>query len=587
MFQSMNFRTYPVWGMLLILVLLPGTTSAQGALQRIPENTLGFALVQNLAEASEKFEQLLEPFVGVFPAPLAFAKIVTGMGAGLDVSGDLVIGLLPGKGPEAAIEPLVLLPISNYKLFAASVNADASGDLCRITVLGEDILVAQNGSCAMLMNVEHRGTMEALIGLPPESVTALEPLATWLPKQDVVFVLMPTGIQRLSNWKPPVTGRFEIGYEHPRSGSTLSQLRSLFWGPETGRWLRNHVELVALGVSVDELSNVYLGEQLVLKKKNSPLAHLAPPAIGQPSAKLGLSSKPCVFTAGGPVGPGWGKQLASFLLESEQKKGNEQGLKENAFDPHGKELRAYQLLLQDIRALSVVMLTGETGEPLMGNFLGIATVPDVSKYLDSLPQVIDTWNEITQQSTSDIQPDFTLTSEKIAGKRRCEIVVDIGSALQDPNVPIINWMLEAMLGLEGKLRMQFAEVDATTFVFGLATQQQMTELLTTVQQNKSTTLHNPEFQATLDLLQPTSLWRALVSPQGCLRWTSRFYNEYLVLLSNQEMTLPPLPDSPPFGLTVHCSARRWECELVCPAATWVVLGKYLARIFHPSRSEGF
>ncbi len=237
--------------------------------------------------------------------------------------------------------------------------------------------------------------------------------------------------------------------------------------------------------------------------------------------------------------------------------------------------RAYQLLFEDIRSCSVVMLTGEKGEPLVGNFLGIATVPDVPEYFDALPQVIATWNEMTEQSTSDMKYEVELTTEEIAGKLHCEFVIDYGSAIRDPNVPVINWMLEATLGLEGIFRFQLAQVDKTTFLFGVATQEQMSELLTATQQKTTIKPQNAAMQATLNLLKPNTPWIALVSPQGCLRWTSRFCNEYWVLLSEQEVTLPDMPDSPPVGLTAEWHDRRWECEIVCPAATWKTVGQYL------------
>ncbi len=572
--RTLAQRIHAVLAILLLFVLLPVVANAQEVLQRIPKNSLGFAIVQNLAEASEKFDQLLEPLDATFPAPLAFAKLVTGLGAGLDMSGELVIALLPGDGPKVPSQPMVLLPITGYEEFAASINAAASGEICRVTLLGEDILVARDGEFALLMNVEHRETMEKFLAHAAEPVAALSPLANWLPKQDVALVLMANGMEQLGQWKRPLTRPRRTEFGIAEKFSILSQLLSVVSTTETFDWLHRNVELAAIGVSVDEKSNVRLDEQFVLRK-SSPLASLTAGFIERQTAKLGLSNKPYVFAAGGPVAPGWGNQLATFLCQPEQEYAADNPLQKTASGLRDKEERAYQLLFESIRTCSVVMLTGEKGEPLVGNCMGIATVPNVSKYFESLPQVIETWNELIQQSTSDIKPDIELITEEIAGKRHCEIVVDIASAARDSNVPLFNWMLEAAFGLGGKLRIQFAEVHPTTFVFGLATEEQMAELLKASQKNADAAPQRPAMQTTLELLKPAVRWKALVSPQGCLRWTSRFYNEFLVLLSDQEVTIPDMPDCPPIGLTVDCSGRRWECELICPAATWEILAKYL------------
>ncbi len=566
--------SYSAVSLLLLLVLPPVSAGAADAWQRIPENSLGFAVVQNLAQSSEKFEQLLDRIDAIFPEPLAFAKAVTGLESGLDVSGNLVIAILPGNEPEASTQPLVLLPIANYKKFASSIHADESGAICRITLLGEDILVAQSGTYAMLMNLEHRDSMEVLVAQTPKAVEALAPLAEWIAKQDIFLALLPTGIEALKNRQRRSARRPNIDDMPDEERSSLSQLLSFVSRPEISQWLSSQVELVALGIAVDDRLNVRLSEQLIFKE-NSLLANLAPIAMPTQDARLGLSDKPIVFAAGGPVDAGWGKQLATFLCQGEQGKTRRRSKTKVSADLRSQEEHAYRLLLEGIQACSVVMLTGEKGEPLVGNFLGIAEVPDVSKYLKSLPEVVEIWGELAQQSVDDFKPSYTFATEEIEGKQHCEIVVDIASTARDPNVPMINWMLEAAFGPEGKLSIRLAEVDPTTFAFGFATQQQMDEFLAATRQNKTISPRSPEARVTLDLLKPTSPWKALISPQGCVRWTSRLLNEYWVLLSGNEVTIPAVPDSPPIGLTLDWSDHRCDFEIVCPVATWETLGKYI------------
>ncbi len=569
-------RLNPLWGVMLAVFVLPLSVVGQEVLQQIPKEALGFVLVQNLTEASDKFEELLEPFQVTFPAPLTFARSVSGLDAGLDESGDLVIALLPGEGRDTPVQPMVLVPISDYQEFATSINADASGKICRVTLLGEEILVAENGSHAMLMNIENRQAMEKLLAPAVRANTALSPLAEWLAKQEVTFVLMANGIEAISNKKQrplrPLIWEKQKGFWAERT--LFRQMLSIFSRPETRSWLHSNVELAAIGAAVDEHSSLRLGEQLVLKP-GSPFAKLASGTTRPLPAKLGLSNKPAVFVAGGPVAAGCGKQLAALLRQMEQTETATNGFENVKPALWEKEEQAYRLLLEDIDSCSVMMLTGEKDEPLIGNFLGVATVPNVSKYFRSLPQVVETWNEVTQQSTGEVKPGFELTTQKVDGKQQCEIIVDIGSTARDPNVPIINWMLEATLGVEGKLHVRFAEVNLTTFVFGFATEEQMAELLNTNQKNKAVAPQSPLLQGTLPLLQPTSSWKALISPQGCLRWASRAYGEFIVLFNNNEIIFPEMPDSPPIGVTVDWNQRHWECEIVCPAATWDTLAKYL------------
>jgi len=567
---------------LLLAIQVSIPTLANDALQRIPENALGFAVVRNLAETSGKVDQLLQPFDVTFPSPLTLAKVVTGLDEGLDLSGQLVIAVLPGAGPQADLEPMVLLPVLNYAEFATSINADTSGEICRITLLGEDVLVAQDGPYAMLMNVEHHQTMQELVAFQAEPVTALTPLTAWLPDKDIALVLMPSGVEQISHWKMKRSRRFGLGNEFGRSRFMFSELLSPVWRPATRRWFLSNIDIAAIGITVDSLSNVRLSQQLILKA-NSPFAQIAPQELQPQVAKLGLSQSPFVFTAGGSVAPGWGKQLATYWRKVEQEQIAENGLENIPPELWEKEEQAFRFLLEDIRSCSVMMLPGTQGEPLLGNFFGIATVPDVAKYFESLPAVVDTWNEITELSTSEDKLVVELNPLKLTGetgteKAGYEFVVDIASNVRDPNVPLLNFMYESALGPAGKLRVQLVGVDQTTFVFGLATRRQLAELLKVAPLDESTVPQSPTAQATVKLLQPSAQWKMLISPHGCRGWASRVANELLALLTNQEIEIPPISDSPAIGMTVNWIDRQWECEVLCPAETWEHLANYLGTV---------
>ncbi|MGI9427906.1 MAG: hypothetical protein ACR2NM_04570 [Bythopirellula sp.] len=558
---------------LLVVAEFCSPVVANEVLQRIPANALGFFVVRNVADCSEKCEQLAKPFNMTFPAPLPFAKLVTGLGAGLDVSGDLVIAHLPGATPNASSIPLVLLPVENYIDFAASIHADPSGDICRITLLGEDILAGQHGAHAMLMNVEDEPTMERVLALGPRSVAALSPLNAWIEQQDAALILMAPGVEQLSQWRPASARQSRLAYDFTLQPSFATQLFASISGPVARGWLRRHVELAAIGISVDDKNTVQVGEQLLLKE-NSPLAKLAPQSVQQPAAMLGLSDKSCVVAAGGPLAPGWGKQLARYLRQLEEAQAAQTGLEKVSSEQWDDEEQAFRLLLENVRSCSAVMLPGDKGEPLMGNFFGVATVDDVDQYLASLTEVVKTWNDLNKLSTDEPQPEIELVDRKIAGHQAYEIVLDIGTAMADPNVPLIQWMLEVTVGGDGKLRTKLLQVDQETFVFGIATDEQLQVLLQRLEQNQATAPPLAEVQTTLQLMEPAAPWKMLIQPQGGLKWIKRVVNEYLVLLEHGGMSLPPMPNSPPLGLTINWSGRRLACDLVCPADTWQTLAKY-------------
>ncbi len=588
MLKTISADRFPVAVAFLAFAFLTNPLFASDALQRIPENALGFVVVRNLEQTSAKVDRLLKQLHITFPAPLAFAKIVTGVESGLDQTGDLVVTLMPGARSGAPIEPMVLLPVSDYAEFAASIHGDTSGDVCRVTLVGEDLLIAQDGRFAMVMNVEHRQTLEHLVGLKAQPIPQLRPITTWLNTNDVSLVLMPSGMEVLGEWKEKRLRRRKEDFDLaqvPRVQRS-NNFTDLF-GHRIGHWLSETVELAAFGIVVDDQQNIRLSQKF-FPKTNLRDSALAAEVGTQPSALLGKLSESFVFAGGGPVAPGWGSWFATFLLEHEQENLVESGLENITPELWKREAEAYRSLFADIRSCSVVMLPGQKGDPLLGNFLGIATVPKVSTYFDRLPQVVETWNEFSKQTTIDVRPEFELKrrvlgGKVLGGKACCEIIIDVATTAQDPNVPIINWLLEAMLGRDGKIEILMVEIDETNFAFGFATDEQITQLLSDQEQTESPApqspgIEAPDREATLKLLQADAAWRIIVSPQGCTFWTTRVVNEFMVHLGWEAIELPAMPASPPVGLSVGLVDGRWESELICPAETFSIVANYLEAI---------
>ena len=355
------------WSLIALLTVLVELGSAGDALQRIPENVQGFVYVRDLADASGKVEQLLEAIDVTFPAPLALGKLVTGLDEGLETSGNLVVALLSGETSQAPLQPLVLLPVSDYEAFANSINADTSGEICRAALRGEDILVARDGDYALLMNVEHRATMEELVALPPEPLPELTPIASWLPRQDVAVVLTRQGIVRLKTWKPQPNRRSAFGLDPYSSPSVLEQALAMISVPETVGWLSSNVEVAALGATVDRDSNLRFDHKLLLQR-HSPLANVAWTDGERRTSQLGLSDEPSVFAASGSLAPNWGQSLARRLSLTGQPMTAKGANAETVAKLRTENEAAYRLLLDKIDSVSVVMLHGEKGEPLLSNF---------------------------------------------------------------------------------------------------------------------------------------------------------------------------------------------------------------------------
>lgn len=563
--------------LVLLLVAVSPSFAADDALQRVPEDAWGFLVVNDLEAVNHKLDRVFRSLEIAFPSPLTFAKLVTGINDGLNTSGRLVVALLPSDGARDDPKPLVLLPIRDYQQFARSINADESGEVCRITLSGEEVLVAQDGEFAILMNVEHRQTMEDLLVLAPEPVPALAPLSKWIEEQDLAVVILPAGVQQMSRYQPQPTRPFGMGFDVIGRPSFTSQVLSSAIGAETRTWLRSHADVLATGVAVEPSLDLRISQQLLLKPTSS-LARLKPEDLQPEAAKLSLMDDEFVVSAGGPVAPGWGNVLATLVRQSEQRSAAQNGLENLSPEMWQREEDAYRALFGDVTGCSAILLPGMKGEPLVSNFLGVATVSSVEKYFARLPKVVETWSEITEQSTIDVKPEYELNDFNGAGLSGKEIVIDVATAARDPNVPILNWMIESLLGPDGKLRARLVKLNETTFVFGLATQDQLAEAVQLIRDGKANSTFDSDSQQTLKMMSASAPWKLLLRPAGCVEWTTRFFNDFLATLSGQELDIPLIDLSPPLGCTVENNGSRWQCELFCPAGTLKAIGSYLPEV---------
>ncbi|HEX6962217.1 MAG TPA: hypothetical protein VF175_10150, partial [Lacipirellula sp.] len=233
---------------------------AEAILDRLPADTIGFAHVRNLAAASAKIERVARIFQEVsptsIPAPLDMIKAATGLGAGIDEQGDALLALLPGEQGAADPRLLLLVAISDYAAFAQSISGDATGEISRVTIAGEEVLAAKVGGFAALMNVEHRDELESLIAAEPsKNAAGVEPLREWLATTDVAVVLTPSGLKALADLgKSDAARQRGLAAQTPQGLQSLQDMLQFY--EQMLQFLGAEVECIAAGLSIDDDANV-------------------------------------------------------------------------------------------------------------------------------------------------------------------------------------------------------------------------------------------------------------------------------------------------------------------------------------------
>lgn len=566
----------------LAALLLLGSAQklqAENVLDYLPEDALGFVLVHNLEEADKKCDQLVRIFELSLPAPLTFAKRLTGLGEGLDLKGDLLVSLIPGSDASSSPEPLVLLPVADYEKFAVSVHGDPSGEVCRVVIAGEDVLVARHGPYAMIMNVDNRETLTLLIGLEADSVDRLEPWTAWLDDNVATVAVMPPGVKKLLKLSHQGLAAqrqsFDEEFDDPEFSEVLMEMhQGIVFYQTLLDLVGTKVEMLGLGVSIDEASNVRLGWRCLLEDDLQSSAALNTP-MNAPLA--GYPDQPFVLAGGGTLDGTWMEALAKLSVRLMRQMPDIFGYGEFQ-DEHWQELEAtYRDLMKTVHSVSVLMLPGETGEPLFSNLFGIEKVDNAAQYLQDSKHAVETWNRLDTLSTSDIHFQYEIRELKVGGAEACELVADVAAAARDPNVPMFNWMLEAMFGEEGKLRTLLVAADEKTVVYGMADEKRMTQVIEQVKKQEMGLQNSPQIQTTHKLLSPAAAWKFYVSPQGCVAWVKRIMDELFGQIVQQTTDIPEFGSGPPVGISLHCHGKQAELDVVWPVEGLQALADYVKK----------
>ncbi len=564
-------------GLLFLIVAFSHThvLGAEKVFDYVPEDALGCVAFRNLEALDAKVQKFSELFEMPMPALLAFIQITTGFGEGFNTQGDVLLALLPGETLTSMPIPFVLIPVTDYAKFSESISGDQSGEICRVTIAGEDVLLAQKGTYAMLMNIENEETFVHLLQAAPAPVAALKPLDPWLVKNDVTITILPSGAKIL----------FELGnqglVEANKVSATQDENAEIFGSMQSVMafyqsvldFVSQEVEMASWGLSIDGEQNICLSKRVTLNKK-SRISQAGAIRVDQSPIFSGFADQPFVVAGGGPIPENWATGLAKASSNMIRSMKAFYGLEDLSEDSWKDLEQSYTTMMQGLDSATMIMLPGEEKDPLFSNFYSVAGASNAEEYLDAYQEAAKTYSRIMSQSTH-FNMEYVVEPKEIAGKPGCELSIDIASMMQDPNVPQFNWMLESMFGEDGKLHYFIVAADRKNLAISMGDPEKTTPLLADIENGETGLSRNKEVQMTMEHLPSTAPWKLLISPAGCVTWAERFANELLSNLTGQTMDFPEFPNSPPLGASLQIVDARIEGDLVWPAETLQALADYI------------
>ena len=563
-YVSTRYRT-PLTAMIVAIVIcvtvLPPRASADEILDYLPEDALGFLLIRDLQQASAKFDQMAQTVGITTPSMLVFLKHATGITQGLDENGNVLLLLIPGSHKKDPPEPVALLPASDYARLSEAVDGDPSGGICSVTIAGEEVLLAKMGNYALLMNMEHRETLEIILGLDPEPVELLKPWSDWLQNNDVALVMMPEGKKWLVE----------------NGSQLLDQRQSVRPGGAISRYLRSYplltklastllqvtddqLEAGAFGLKIDDDQNLVLGKRFLFERGHPSKSEES--LIGP---LTGAADEDFVIAGGIRIPPGLTDSLVQIrlrMMRENPELWQLQGLPEAAWDKFNDATAA---VLKPVRSVSGHFLPGKPDDALLSNLFTICQTDDTEYLLELIKAQTEVWNETMGQTSSDIKLSFEIVEKEFAGCPALELSLDVVAAAKAEDVPQFKFMMDAFLGDGGTLRIRYVCVDDNLMITAIADQESLEAAIERLKQQERGLDDSQMVAETAKLMPSNADGSFYLSLQGIAKWITRLQNASVPLGGGQPTPID-LPASPPIGIAIRFPERQLSVDVIWPAA---------------------
>lgn len=559
---------------------------AEGILDQLPSDATGFVAVHKLATANEKIERVLAIFQnlapGPMPGPLSLVKAATGVGPGVDEQGDALLALLPGEQSPFPPRPLLLLPVTDYAEFAGSLGGDATGEICRVTLAGEEILLAKRDSYAALMNVEHRIHLEKFLTTKPQSPTELAPMEEWLATTDVAAGLTRVGVERLTalgkEGLAQVESQVERDAADPGSERMVRQVQeSIRIYEQVLEFFGAKVQAGVVGLSIDEATNVRIAKRILFAPADdgSSIRGMTPLASSPLSS---YASESFVVTGGGPLSPTFGAAMARAARQMLEQLPSGTGYEGFDSEDWDKLEESYRESLTGVQSMGVVLYPGEKDDGLLSNYYGVVKVDDAKAYLARYRNSLEINNELMGRAESDLSMVYEIAELEIDGKPALEATADVAAAATDPNVPMVAPLMKAMFGPDGKMRLYVVAADDRTVLMGVAPKERVAEAATFAISGKSGLESRYSVTQTTALLDPKAPWTLLASPQGAVAWGARWVSLFYAQFGAGAPEFPSFPETPPVGFAVNIVDDQLHAEMVWPVETLKEIAVYIGKV---------
>jgi hypothetical protein len=552
----------------LLFLLLFWTASARAEeqiLKLVPEQALGFAVVNRPADADAKLQQLGRQLNLPIPSLLARLQGPDGLREGIEKNRPIALLVLPPKDETSPPAPILLIPVSDYAKFLEPFKAEsAEAGVTKIELWGSTSVVRNIGGYAAITELLNR---EALEGLKPagEVPAALASWRTWLAEKDAAAVVLAPGIRLLSAKVQEGIARIKpslalAGGQAKQAAAALDMYVTLFRAAE------KEVASVGFAAQLDAKGVFRFSKRARLVPGGDWAAFFAEAKPSKQNVLAGLPDEPFVFAGGGAISETMTRKLMDFSFALVQNLREMYGLSE-------EQSKTLSELAKEkfpgIRGVSLVLGAGQSGESIFARMLVVMRVKNSETFLVDYEKYLARYSQIAEKIKSPMFQPAQVEKTEIDGARALKITMSVP---QMPNMPPESAkMIENMYGPGGKIVAWMVPCNEHTVVFGYMSQEPLRRAIAAIKQGKPGLAGNAGVADVAALLPSGATCSVYWSPKGIFDFASQMMAA--VLPPGTGVKIPDFGPTPPVAMAVTTGPDEVGGELIVPAEVIKAIGR--------------
>lgn len=554
----------------LVLALTVTVTAARGGtLEAIPSDTLAFAVVHDLADASHAVGDLAKLVQAPAPDLLAMAKGMTGLQKGLDEQGDLAV-VLTTIAP--APKGVILLPVANAADFFASLGVkEPAGDVVEVRLAGKPSLVGSRGHYAVFAPASDREALQQYLAAST-SLADDKSLAAWIDANQMSAVLTTHGIQqlvpRLIDGIHAIQAQMRKvqGEQGQFAADALNIYVDLFTAAQ------REVDQFGVGVRIDSTRTVELVKRAWFKPDGVWAKWAAGVKPAEGNLLAGIPADPFMMAGGCVIPQGLIEGMMKFSTQMMQQMYH--------FTPEQAQhyLELSKGMMQGVHSMAMLIGALEPGAGFYGNTSIVMKVDDSRRFIDQYEKSLATLSEFAKQVKNPVIPVATSHRIKVDDVEGLEVSVDMSKMPQlnaPGNVEAQKKMMKLFTGPGGVLKIYLAPADEHTVVMAYTSLDHLKSAIDFYKSGKSGLADEAGVVKTAAKLPAGAQAVGYVSLGGMMQ----FVRQYIAAMAPQAHpeAIPQLPDCPPIGVAAKVTADCVEGYLVITADTLKAIGETVAK----------